>query len=53
MYDVGKEATEVLKAEDKRTVTVDILTQTFAEKKFKFLTGIETVFIRVCRHEGI
>ena len=53
MYDIGKEATEVLKSEDKRTVTVDILTQTFAEKKFKFLTGIETAFIIACRHEGV
>ena len=37
MHDVGKAAFDEMKSEDKRTITLDILTQALEGKKFGFL----------------
>ena len=40
MYDLGRALTATMKQEDKRTVTIDVLTDTLeGGKKFSFVTG--------------
>ncbi len=41
MKDLGKLSSEALKKSDKRTLTVDVLVEALADKKFTFLNGIQ------------
>ena len=53
MFDLGKEAGEVMISEDVRTLNLDMLAQALGAEKFKPITSIDAKLLTGCRHERV